>query len=349
MIKKLKWYILPFAAIMVFVLRTGHCEAASFHTLEEAKDAAWAAYCTKSDDSQNTLEENLHIDGAVDTSGGAKISIDDWKNKGIPKENKELPVFNAPDAKEVIGKVYPDTIMSVISAEGEWVRIQSGYLQGYIRKDSIFEGNKARDRAEQTCPRQILSDYEDTQIMSAPDTKSKALQYMVQRKLYPVLEVKNGWVKLSASNDLKGYVALQNVKQVRSIHFGRTIQDMENPQDPFVVEKLTAQERRMLAALIYCEAQGEVFEGQAAIGTVVLNRLHSSHYPDSLSEVILQKDQFEPVTQGKYAAVLKNPEVISPSCYEAADAAMQGSNTVGNALYFKVGNHGKIIGNHGFY
>lgn len=349
MIKKLKWYILPCAAIMASILRTGQCEAASFHTLQEAKEAAWAAYCTKSDDSQGSLEENLHIDGAVDAYGGAKISIDNWKNKGIPKENKELPVFNAPNAKEVIGKLYPDTIMSVVSTEGDWVRLQSGYLQGYIRKDSIFEGNEARDRAEQACPRQILSDYEDTQIMSAPDTQSKVLQYMVQRKVYPVLEVKNGWVKISVSDNLKGYVALQNVKQVRSIHFGRTIENMENPQEPFVVDKLTAQECRMLAALIYCEAQGEVFEGQVAIGTVVLNRLHSSHYPDSLSEVILQKDQFEPVTLGKYAAVLKNPEIISPSCYEAAEAAIQGSNTVGAALYFKVGDYGEIIGNHGFY
>lgn len=349
MIKKLKWYILPFAAIMASILRTGQCEAASFQTLQEARKAAWAAYCTKSDDSQNSLEENLHIDGAVDVYGGAKISTDDWKNKGIPKDNKEFPVFNAPNAKEIIGKVYPDTIMSVISAEGDWVRLQSGYLQGYIRKDSIFEDNEARDRADQICPRQILSDYEDTQIMSAPDTQSKVLQYMVQRKVYPVLEVKNGWAKISVSNNLKGYVALQNVKQVRSIHFGRTIENMENPQEPFVKDKLTAQERRMLAALIYCEAQGEVFEGQVAIGTVVLNRIHSDHYPNSLSEVILQKDQFEPVTQGKYAVVLKNPEVISPSCYEAADAAIQGSNTVGDALYFKVGNSGKIIGNHGFY
>lgn len=347
--KKLKWHILPFAVMFAVILRTGQCHAASLQTLNEAKDAAWTAYCEDKNDSQGPMDENIHIDGAVDACGGAKVSIDDWKEKGIPKGNKELPVLNSPNAKEVIGKVYPDTIMSVIATEGDWVKIQSGYLQGYISKDDILQDNEAKERAKYACPAQVLSDYEDTKIMSAPDTKSKALQYMVQRKVYPVLDRGNGWVKIKVNSEINGYVELKNVKEVHSIHLGRTIEYMEEPQEPFVVDRLSEQERQMLAALIYCEAQGEVFQGQVAIGTVVLNRLHSSHYPNSLSEVILQKNQFEPVTLGKYSAVMQYPEAISKSCYEAADVAMQGGDTVGDALFFKVGNYGKVIGNHGFY
>lgn len=346
---KIKWFILPLAVIIGVYLEMSLAQAASFQALQEVQDAAWAAYCKKGDTSNGILEKDLKIDGAIDLYGGAKIFIDNWKKRGIPKADKELLVYAAPEAKEAIGKIYADTIMSVISTEGEWVKIHSGYLQGYVRKDRILQGDDAKKRAAVVCPRQVMSDYKDTPIMSQSNRQSNVLQYMEQRQAYPVLGIKNGWAEIKVSRNLKGYIFLQDVKEVRSIHLGRTMQNIENPQQPFIVNKFTTEERNMLAALIYCEAQGEVFEGQVAIITVVLNRLNSDQYPNTLSEVIYQENQFEPVARGAYDVVLKNLGVIGKSCYEAVDVAIQGGNTVGNALYFNVDGYGKVIGNHGFY
>ncbi len=58
-------------------------------------------------------------------------------------------------------------------------------------------------------------------------------------------------------------------------------------------------DRRLLANLIYCEAGGEPYEGQVAVGSVVINRVLSSKYPDTVVGVIYQSGQFSPVASGR--------------------------------------------------
>ena len=64
------------------------------------------------------------------------------------------------------------------------------------------------------------------------------------------------------------------------------------------------EEENLLAALIYCEAGGEPYEGQVAVGAVVLNRVRSSSFPNSIEEVIYQSGQFGPAVTGKLGRVL---------------------------------------------
>ncbi|MGM9926845.1 MAG: cell wall hydrolase [Bacillus sp. (in: firmicutes)] len=63
-------------------------------------------------------------------------------------------------------------------------------------------------------------------------------------------------------------------------------------------ETLTSQEKDLLARLVYAEAKGEVYEGQVAVAQVVLNRVDSEKFPDSVSGVINAKNQFSPVSNG---------------------------------------------------
>ena len=110
-------------------------------------------------------------------------------------------------------------------------------------------------------------------------------------------------------------------------------------------------DRYLLAVLIYCEAGGEPYEGQVAVGAVVINRVLSSVYPNTVSGVIYQKSQFSPVGSGRLAYYMSIGKVTQ-SCYNAADAAMSGVTNVGNCLHFRTpipGLSGIQIGNHIFY
>lgn len=110
-------------------------------------------------------------------------------------------------------------------------------------------------------------------------------------------------------------------------------------------------DRYLLANLIYCEAGGEPYEGQVAVGAVVINRLLSSVYPDTVTGVIYQRKQFSPVGSGRLAAALAAGKA-TPSCYRAADEAMAGVTNVGNCVYFRTpieGLTGISIGGHIFY
>ena len=110
-------------------------------------------------------------------------------------------------------------------------------------------------------------------------------------------------------------------------------------------------DRYLLANLIYCEAGGESYAGQLAVGAVVINRVLSSVYPDTMTGVIYQKYQFSPVGSGRLAIALSQNKATA-SCYKAADEAMAGQTNVGNCVYFRTpipGLTGIQIGGHIFY
>ena len=110
-----------------------------------------------------------------------------------------------------------------------------------------------------------------------------------------------------------------------------------------------ASDLAMLAAIVECEAGGESYEGQWAVASVVVNRVKSGSFPNTISGVIYQSGQFSPVASGRFAVVLARG--AGSSCTQAASAALSGSTNV-NFLYFcraSSGVEGTVIGNHVFY
>lgn len=119
------------------------------------------------------------------------------------------------------------------------------------------------------------------------------------------------------------------------------------------ISEITFEEgdRKLMANIIYCEAGAEPYEGQVAVGAVVVNRVLSSVYPDTVVGVIYQKKQFSPVASGRLALALANDKATE-SCYRAADEAMSGVTNVGQCVYFRTpipGLEGIRIGGHIFY
>lgn len=105
----------------------------------------------------------------------------------------------------------------------------------------------------------------------------------------------------------------------------------------------------LLAAIIYCEAGNQPYEGQLAVGSVIMNRVASSSFPNSISGVIYQSGQFSPVSSGRFAQALAAGE--GNACRSAAQAVLNGTRNV-DCLYF-MGNYGMVdgivIGDHVFY
>lgn len=111
-------------------------------------------------------------------------------------------------------------------------------------------------------------------------------------------------------------------------------------------------DRYLLANLIYCEAGAEPYNGQVAVGSVVMNRVLSSVYPNTVIGVIYQSGQFSPVASGRLALALSEGRATK-SCYDAADEVMSGTTNVGNCVYFRTPVDGitpkYTIGGHIFY
>ena len=107
----------------------------------------------------------------------------------------------------------------------------------------------------------------------------------------------------------------------------------------------------MLAALIECEAGDQSYYGMLCVGAVVMNRINSSRFPNTLYEVIYQPYQFTPVTvSNRFSLVLARG--ANETCYRAAREVLEDGKIVGSWLFFRMNDgsrEGEIIGDHVFY
>lgn len=106
--------------------------------------------------------------------------------------------------------------------------------------------------------------------------------------------------------------------------------------------------QELLASIIYCEAGNQPYEGQVAVGAVIMNRVKSGSYPNSIEEVIYQSGQFGPAATGWLNRV-RSSKGYSQTALQAAVDALNGSNPIGNCLYFDQGGAGMKIGAHYFH
>ena len=85
----------------------------------------------------------------------------------------------------------------------------------------------------------------------------------------------------------------------------------------------------LLARMITAEARGEPYSGQVAVGAVILNRVASPSFPNTISGVIYQKGAFSALDDGQVHSV-----TITDSCRRAAQDALNGTDPTGGALYY---------------
>ena len=109
----------------------------------------------------------------------------------------------------------------------------------------------------------------------------------------------------------------------------------------------SASEQELLAALIFCEAGNQPYDGQVAVGAVVMNRVRSGSFPDTITDVIYQSGQFTPAMTGWLDSVLVS-DGYTDSAMQAAADALAGSNPIGDCLYFSTGGGGYQLGDHYF-
>ena len=87
---------------------------------------------------------------------------------------------------------------------------------------------------------------------------------------------------------------------------------------------------QLMARAINGEARGEPYEGQVAVGAVILNRVKDSRFPNSISSVIYQSGAFTAVADGQINAPIDEGSTV----YKAAQDAMNGWDPTGGCVYY---------------
>lgn len=134
-------------------------------------------------------------------------------------------------------------------------------------------------------------------------------------------------------------------ESIRNEHNGAEEEETTSPQNS------GGSDLDMLAALIECEAGNQTYYGMLCVGAVVMNRINSSSFPNTLYDVLYQPYQFTPVTvSNRFSLVLARG--ANETCYKAAREVLEQGNIVGTWLFFRMNDgsrDGEVIGDHVFY
>lgn len=138
---------------------------------------------------------------------------------------------------------------------------------------------------------------------------------------------------------------------------GNTSQDTAKPEVtvPDISTKppvnTEAGELDLFAALLQCEAGSTNYDGLLAVASVVMNRVRSPLYPNTIRGVIYQSGQFSPTWGGQLDRVLTSG--AASLCYTAANDAIAGRNNIGDCMQFRAAwstsRPGIIIGGNVFF
>ena len=333
---------------------------------------------TSAEDSEDVQEQPVSEETCSDAEmqsaeDGSTEEDAVWDNRLMADVNDFLYVRESADPNsEIVGKLYKGDVAEIQETGSEWTHVLSGNVDGYVSNDYCLTGTEALTYAEanfDTEAQVLTNGLRIRKEASADASVVTAVTEGTVLKVDDQAETDDEWVAV-VYGGTTCYVSSDYVTTALALGEGITIEEEQAEQARIAAEEAakkasqtteittvqkeaaeaTADDVTLLAAIIQCEAGNEVYEGQLAVGAVVMNRVRAAGYPGSVYEVIYQKSQFPPAGAGLVAKVIaKGPK---ESCIQAAQEALGGADNTSGATCFKrasSGHAGVVIGNHVFY
>lgn len=283
----------------------------------------------------------------------------------------------ANEESEIVGKLYKGDRAKIVKAGDTWTKIESGNVKGYVKNEYCVTGTDALKYAKKNCDTVAVVTTDGLRLRSEQSTEGPVITAVAagtELKVKTGEKTKDGWVAVVYENDMcyvsEDYVELK-IKTGKAV----TLEEEAAQRAAEEAAKKAAEEAAakkaagagtssssssqksgaattqgaavsasvddvtLLAAIIQCEAGGCSYEGKLAVGAVVMNRVKSSSFPNTISGVIYQRGQFSPARTGLLASRLARG--VSASCRQAAQAAISGQDNTNGAKYFKYASSGQ--------
>lgn len=285
---------------------------------------------------------------------------------------------------EIVGKLYKECAGEILEKGSGWTKIRSGKLTGWVKNDYLLFGADAKKLADSVVEKVATSKTSCLRVRKEASQDAGVYDLLAEGDEIEVVEDLGDWVSVEFSDGTVGYVSAEYVDISDEIGKGETIESIRAKEEAEKKAKEAAtagsskaarssdktsgsssgssepsaspasaasyDDLTLLASLIQSEAGNECFEGQVSVGAVVMNRLRTGRYGNSLYSVIYAKGQFSPAGSGRVAQICaQGPK---SSCVAAAQAALGGASYVGGATKFRPvssGYEGVVVGNHVFW
>lgn len=303
------------------------------------------------------LADETSTEVTEDNSGSSVLDTDEWAQKAAANVTDYANIRQeGSQESERVGVLPKGAAAQVVEQEGDWTKITSGSVEGYVRSDLLVFGEEAKNLYEESYGSQGTVTASSLRVRKEPSMDAGQIGTMKQGSRVEILGQEGDWYQVSCGEDsaymFAEYIQIEETTALSVAEY--ETQQKEKEQAVQQVSQTGASmsasdsELALLAAIIQCEAGGESHTGKVAVGAVIMNRVRSSQFPNSITEVVYQSGQFSPVASGILSSVLS--QGARSDCYQAAQEALAGSNPIGSALYFNSGSgRGQQIGNQHFY
>lgn len=165
----------------------------------------------------------------------AQMAVYGYTNLGIVQADGNLNVREAPGTEaSLVGKLPDNAGCEILETEGEWTKISSGDVTGYVKSEYLLTGEAAIAKADEV--RQTIATVTTTTlyVRSEPTTDSSIITSMPMGEELEVVELLDGWVKINVDSDV-GYVSadyvevsvqLKKAMTMTEVRYGQGVSDV---------------------------------------------------------------------------------------------------------------------------
>ena len=272
-------------------------------------------------------------------------------------------------ASAVIGQVMEDGHVAILAKYNDWVQIQAGEIAGWVPAENLVETEISNEEAvaanEQVIAERTGETASEDEFFAEEEVQqdetaalqaeaSEAAQNEIE-EVQAAEEAARIEAEAQAKAAAEEAARIEAEAQAKAAAEEAARIEAEAQQAALAAQTaqtaaISAEELKLLANIIYCEAGSESYVGKVAVGNVIMNRVKSASQPNTITEVVYAKGQFSPVRNGSLQRALSSDKADA-ACYQAAIEALAGAQPVGGKLFFRRNNgrSGQVIGHHVFY
>lgn len=267
-------------------------------------------------------------------------AVSEYSNKVLANVSEALNIRVTPSQDaEIIGKMYRGAAGELLEQSDGWTKIRSGAVEGWVSNDFLVFGEAIEAKAIEMGIYKAAVNTETLRVRAEAHPEAAVLGLASHGDKYSILEDHGEWLKIRYTDSSEGFIKAEYVNA--SVELGKALTMEEEQALKKVAEAKEAStkvksaasqdEVHLLAACVMMEA-GSSYEGQLAVANVVLNRVRSGRWGNSITSVIYASGQFPGASNGKLDRILaKGP---SQTALRAVNDAMSGVNNVGDYLFF---------------
>lgn len=156
--------------------------------------------------------EVTEADSLVTSTGQEAVGAFGYTNLGVADVEGNLNIREAASTEaDVVGKMPNNAGCEILGVEGEWTKIKSGKVEGYVKSEYLLSGDVALAKADEV--KQTIATVTTTTlyVREQPNTDCSIITMMPQGEDLEVVEELDGWVKINVDSD-EGYVSSEYVE-----------------------------------------------------------------------------------------------------------------------------------------